>query len=56
MVFQPDARSNSGIPVLSPSLDETLNLVRLLLDPQLSYSSIPDAMPIPSPGLPVSSS
>ncbi|KIM56831.1 hypothetical protein SCLCIDRAFT_29259 [Scleroderma citrinum Foug A] len=33
-------------------LDETLNLVQLLLDPQLYYSSIPDATPIPSPGLP----
>ena len=40
------------MPNLHLGLDETLNLVRPLLDPQLYYSSIPDAMPIPSPGLP----
>ncbi|KIM56856.1 hypothetical protein SCLCIDRAFT_29284 [Scleroderma citrinum Foug A] len=34
------------------SLDETPNLVRPLLDPQLYYSSILDATPIPGPGLP----
>ena len=51
IVFWPHAWSNPGTSDLSPSLDETPNLVRLLLDPQLYYSSIPDAMPIPSPGL-----
>ena len=45
-------RSNPSISDLSPSLDKTLNLVQLLLDPQLSYSSILDATPIPGPGLP----
>ena len=49
IVFQPDAWPNPGIPDLSPSLDETLNLVRPLLDPQLSYSITLDAMPIPGP-------
>ena len=52
IIFQPHAQSNPGISDLSPSLDETLNLVRPLLDSQLCYSSIPDAMLIPSPGLP----
>ena len=32
IVFQPHAWSNPGIPDLSPSLDETPNLVRPLLD------------------------
>ena len=52
IVSQPQARSNPGTSDLSPSLDETPNLVWLLLDPQLYYSSIPDATPIPGPGLP----
>ena len=52
IVFWPRAQSNPGTSDLSPSLDETLNLVWLLLDPQLYYSSIPDATPIPGPGLP----
>ncbi|KIM60370.1 hypothetical protein SCLCIDRAFT_26704 [Scleroderma citrinum Foug A] len=33
-------------------IDKTPNLVWPLLDPQLYYSSIPDATPIPGPGLP----
>ena len=52
IVSQPQARSNPGTSDLSPSLDETPNLVQPLLDPQLYYSSILDAMPIPGPGLP----
>ena len=52
IVFWPRAQPNPGISDLSPSLDETPNLVRPLLDPQLYYSSIPDATPIPGPGLP----
>ena len=52
IVSQPDAQSNPGTSDLFPSLDKTLNLVQLFLDPQLSYSSIPDAMPILGPGLP----
>ena len=35
IIFQPDAWSNSSIPDLSSSLDKPLNLVQLLLDPQL---------------------
>ena len=52
IVFWPRAQSNPGTSDLSPSLDETPNLVRPLLDPQLYYSSILDATPIPGPGLP----
>ena len=47
-----DLQSNPGIPDLSPSLDETLNLVRPLLDPQLYHSTTLGAMPVSGPGLP----
>ena len=52
IVFQPQAWSKPGISDLSPSLDETPNLVWPLLDSQLYYSSILDAMLISDPGLP----
>ena len=38
IVFWPRGQSNPGTSDLSPSLDETPNLVRPLLDPQLYYS------------------
>ena len=56
IVSQPQAWSNPGTSDLSPGLDETPNLVWPLLDPQLYYSSILDATPIPGPGLPIPSS
>ena len=52
IIFQQHTWFNPATSDLSPSLDETLNLVWLLLDPQLYYGSIPDAMSILSPGLP----
>ena len=48
---QPDLRSNSGIPEPYPVLVETPNLVRPLLDPDQSPSSIPVVTSISGSGL-----